>query len=167
MRPAHWKLWPRQHARVAAFADSTGRADVYAYAESLITPALLELDTEGLSYVEAARLQREAADHAIAALPAPANTLELKDDHATSSAESVGSVIELRSRFRAVRRKLTPAQSQVADCMLRLGTTKSQEVAEVLGISATTVRRHQQAIRQAASKATGFGHCAAGVCHPS
>ena len=148
MRPAHWKLWPRQYRRVAAFADSTSSPDVYAYASAVIAPALLALDTAGLPEHDRLRLERHAADRAIAELPRQ-EFVPLEQE--PTAAPDFERLVEHRSRFHAMR--LTPTQRQVADTMLRLGTDESRVLADELGISPTTVRRHQQAIRLAASTA--------------
>jgi len=145
---ARWRLWPRQYRRVAAFADSTMSADVRQFAVSVVTPSLLALDVSGLPEVERHRVVRQTADRAVRQLPRVSKETSPDSKKLTPDIERT---VELRSRFRAM--KLTTSQQRVADAMLRLGTVRSDEVAEELGIRPTTVRRHRQAIRLAASTA--------------
>lgn len=120
-------------------------------AEAVVQPALLALDVSGLSEDERRRLVRQEADRAIRELPASPISEPLHETEVEAASNRTDRLVELRSRFQAMR--LTVSQQRVADTMLRLGTLDSREVGAELGISPTTVRRHLQAIRLAASTA--------------
>ena len=120
-------------------------------AEAVVQPALLALDVSGLSEDERRRLVRQEADRAIRELPASPISEPLHETEVEAASNRTDRLVELRSRFQAMR--LTVSQQRVADTMLRLGTLDSREVGAELGVSPTTVRRHLQAIRLAASTA--------------
>ena len=118
-------------------------------AEAVVQPALLALDVSGLSEDERRRLVRQEADRAIRELPASPISEPLHETEVEAASNRTDRLVELRSRFQAMR--LTVSQQRVADTMLRLGTLDSREVGAELGVSPTTVRRHLQGIRLAAS----------------